>query len=281
MIGSHLILMYMVLTRTICITIGLLACYPSWAQEEKSSNDFLDLYEPRNQLSSQHILEFWGYHNNDGGGTYDDTLKLRYYQPLDIQGWRGTLRLDSSYVSTYGPSQPHQFAGQYQAGTTMMTIWGNPPDIFGQWNGTIGARIISPFGASGQWAAGPQISTIYKPAEGANTVFSDFSPLARYMYGFSNNSATNSNSGQQPLLRSLYLFPTIGINLSPSTQIRFWDENGMVYNTAGGGWFVPIDAMITQRLTKHTLIAIGAAKQVVQTYSQYNWSFYGKLSINF
>lgn len=280
-IGSHLILMYMGLVRSICLLIAMLSCHPGWAQERKSSDDFLDLFEPRNQISSQHILEFWGYHNNDGGGTYDDTLKLRYYQPLNIQGWRGTLRLDSSYVSNYGPSQPNQFSGQYQAGTTMMTIWGNPPDIFHQWNGTIGARIIFPFGASGQWAAGPQISTIYKPIEGSKTAFSDFSPLARYMYGFSNGNATSLNSGQQPLLRSLYLFPTIGINLSPSTQIRFWDENGMVYNTAGGGWFVPIDAMITQRLTKHTLIAIGAAKQVIQTYQQYNWSFYGKLSMNF
>ena len=271
----------MVLARGLYVFLAFWTCSLSWAQESQATDDFLDLYSPKSQVSTRYILEFWGYHDNDGGGVYDDTLKLRYYQPLTISDWKGTLRLDTSYVSTYGVNQPNQFAGQYSAGTTMLTIWGNPPDILQNWRGTLGARIIFPFGNSGQWAVGPQIGTVYKSNEGSQSAFSDFSPLARYMYGFSGNSAATSSSSQTPLLRSLYLFPTVGINLSPSTQIRFWDENGMVYNTAGGGWFVPLDAMITQRLSKHTLIAIGASKQVIQTFNQYNWSVYGKLSINF
>ena len=271
----------MVLARLLCLFLVCLTCTLSSAQESQPTDDFLDLYPLKNQISTRHILEFWGYHNSDGDGKYDDTLKLRYYQPLKIQDWRGTLRLDTSYVSTYGPTQPNQFAGQYSAGTTMLTIWGNPPDILQKWGGTLGARIIFPFGNSGQWAVGPQIANIYKLTDGANSHFSDFSPLVRYMYGFAANAASAPGSNPPTPLRSLYLFPTIGINLSSSTQIRFWDENGMVYNTAGGGWFVPLDAMITQRLSKHTLIAIGASKQVIQTFNQYNWSVYGKLSMNF
>jgi len=110
----------------------------------------------------------------------------------------------------------------------------------------------------------------------------DFSPLARYMYGFYSKNSTLANSLNQPALaRRLELYPTLGFNIAPDTQIRFWDENGAVYNSAGGGWFVPIDAMVTHRLNQHFLIALGASKQVVQTYQQYDWSFYGKLSFNF
>jgi len=267
--------------RTICLLIAVFIFDLCLAQEDQNSGNLLGLHEVSNQISSQQILELWGYHNNNGSSSSNDTVNLRYYQPLKIEDWRGTLRLDSSYISTYGPNQPNQFAGQYQAGTTMLTLWGNPPDLLKKWGGTLGGRIIFPFGTSGQWAIGPQMGTVYKPAEGSNSLVSDFSPLARYMYGFSGNTASTSNTNQTPLLRNLYLFPTIGLNLSPSTQIRFWDENGMVYNTAGGGWFVPLDAMLTQRISKHTLLAIGASKQIIQNYQQYNWSLYGKLSINF
>ena len=44
-IGSHLILMYMGLVRSICLLIAMLSCHPGWAQEIKSSDDFLDLFE--------------------------------------------------------------------------------------------------------------------------------------------------------------------------------------------------------------------------------------------
>jgi hypothetical protein len=57
--------------------------------------------------------------------------------------------------------------------------------------------------------------------------------------------------------------------------------NGAPFSGGGGGWFVPIDAMVTHRLNKSFLFAVGASKQVVQSYPIYDWSFYGKLSFNF
>lgn len=69
----------------------------------------------------------------------------------------------------------------------------------------------------------------------SDTRLSDFSPLLRYMYCFDRkgNSFAN-NSNQPPLARNLNIFPTLGINLFPNTQIRFWDENAIVWNTGGG-----------------------------------------------
>ena len=64
-------------------------------------------------------------------------------------------------------------------------------------------------------------------------------------------------------------------------MLRLWDENGMAYNPASGDWFVPLDAMVTHRLTKTLVSAIGASKQLFQTYKKYDWMGYGKVSLSF
>ena len=263
------------------VSLGLIG--NAVADESKFSGGFLNLEKASDQYSSQRVLEFWGYHNTFGEQTQSDTLKLRYYQPLQFDQWRGTMRLDTSYVSTYGPTLAEQSSGTYNAGNTMLTVWGNHPSILKNWEGTLGARVVFPFGNNGQWAAGPQIGTVYVPNKGSDSRLSDFSPLLRYMYGFDTkgNSFAN-NPNQPPLVRNLNIFPTLGFNISPNTQIRLWDENGIISNTGGGGgWFVPLDAMVTHRLNKSFLFAVGASKQVVQSYPVYDWSFYGKLSFNF
>jgi hypothetical protein len=257
----------------------------SYADTSDFIEETLHLQSNPTPFSDQHILEFWGYHDNyqqNNQVNQSNTLKLRYYQPLQMDSWRGTARLDTSYVSAYGPTLPNQSASAYTAGNTLLTVWGKPPEFLSDWNGSIGGRVIFPFGNNGQWAAGPQLGMVFQPVSGSKSVLSDFSPLARYMYGFYNKNSTLTNTANQPALaRRLELYPTLGFNLSPSTQLRFWDENGIVYNSAGGGWFIPIDAMVTQRISKQVLFAVGASKQLVQTYQQYNWEYYAKIAVNF
>lgn len=253
----------------------------AWADEDEDrySSYFQNV---SGEYSRSHILEFWGYHDYHANNNYYDTLRLRYYQPLDFDQFRGTLRLDTSYVAAYGPSVPPQSAHQYQEGNTMLTFWGNHPDLLHKWGANLGARIIFPFGNQGQWAAGPQVGASFRPKEKTAFDLADFSPLARYMYGFAaKGNNPNYNPSAPPLVRNLQLYPTLGFQINPNTQIRLWDENGVIYNSAGGGWFVPLDAMVTHRLDKSFLVAVGASKQVVQTYNQYNWSLYGKVSFNF
>lgn len=245
------------------------------ATDQTPSASILGLVNASQERSKDHILEFWGYHDYEGSQNYLDTLKLRYYNPLHFGDWHGTMRLDTAYTASYGPQQSAQSTGTYSANNAMVTIWGGKVD----WLGNIGARVIAPLSNTGQWLAGPQVSTSFTPANRGQNVLSDISPLARYMIGF--NAKAPSGSSTPPLISRLELYPTVGLNLGPSTQIRFWDENGILYNAAGGGWFVPIDAMVTQRLNKNVLLAIGGAKQVVQTYQSYNWSVYGKISLSF
>jgi hypothetical protein len=245
------------------------------AAEQTSSTPILGLVNASQDRSQDHILEFWGYHEYDGSQNYEDTLKLRYYNPLNIADWHGTMRLDAAYTASYGPQQAAQSTGTYSANNAMLTIWGGEAG----WVANVGARVIAPLSNSGQWLAGPQVSTSFIPAGNQQTLLADISPLARYMIGF--NAKAPSGTNAPPLASRLELYPTIGLNLGPNTQLRFWDENGAVYNAAGGGWFVPIDAMVTQRLNKNLLVAIGGAKQVVQTYQLYNWTVYGKISLSF
>lgn len=245
------------------------------AQTQNSSPLSLGLMNTSQERSQDRTLEFWGYHEYDGSQNYVDTLKLRYYNPLNIGDWHGTMRLDTAYTSSYGPQLPAQSPGTYSADNAMVTIWGGKAG----WLGNLGARVFAPLSNTGQWLAGPQVSTSFAPASKGQTLLADISPLARYMIGF--NAKAPAGVSPPPLASRLELYPTVGLNLGPNTQIRFWDENGAVYNAAGGGWFVPMDAMLTQRLNRNLLVAIGGAKQVVQTYPLYQWSVYGKISLTF
>jgi len=234
------------------------------------------------KLSKDRVLEFWAYHDYDGSDNYQNTLKLRYYNPLSLGDWQGRIRLDTSYVANYNSISSSNNSGQYSSGNTMLTVWGQDRTFLKSLGALVGARVIFPFGNNGQWAAGPQLSWTFSPQVDSILHVTDFSPLIRYMYGFdTKNNSTTVNPSQPALQRSLQMFPTVGFQLAPNTLLRFWDENGMVYNTAGGGWFVPIDVMITHRLSKSWVVAIGGSKQVVQTYQQYDWSAYGKISFNF
>jgi hypothetical protein len=254
----------------LCIPAALVC-----ATEQTSGAPILGLVNASQERSQDHILEFWGYHASQGSENYADTLKLRYYNPLNIGSWHGTVRLDTAYTAVYGPQLPAQSTGTFSPNNAMVTIWGGQAD----WFANVGARVLAPLGNTGQWLAGPQVSTSYKPAGSGQSVLSDISPLARYMMGFNRKAPTASSL--PAVDNHLELYPTVGLNLGASTQLRFWDENGAVFNSAGGGWFVPIDAMVTHRLNKNLLFAIGGAKQVVQTYPLYNWTVYGKISLNF
>jgi len=234
------------------------------------------------ELSKDRVLEFWGYHNYDGSDNYKNILRLRYYNPLELGNWQGRIRLDTSITSEYNPQMASNNSGQYSAGNTMVTVWGQDRDFLKSLGALVGARVIFPFGNNGQWAVGPQLNWVFSPQVDSILHVTDFSPLIRYMYGFDTKNNSYANNPNQPaLLRNLQMFPTVGFRLAPNTSLRFWDENGLIYNSAGGGWFIPIDAMVTHRLTKNLVIAVGASKQVVQTYRQYDWSTYGKISYNF
>jgi hypothetical protein len=261
------------------LLLGILSS-TSWAGDaENRGSRFIN---DSQQLSKEYVLEFWGYHNYQGNDAYQNTGKLRYYNPLNAGDWEGRLRIDTSRVANFNSTSSPTKEGQYSSGQTMVTVWGRDKVFLKELGALVGGRVIFPFGNNNQWEVGPQLNWSYVPDAQTALPISDFSPLVRYMYGFyAKNNSYEANPSQPPLTRSLYLYPTTGYSLTPNLMLRFWDENGIVYNSAGGGWFVPIDAMLLYRITKNLVLAVGGSKQVVQTYNQYDWSTYAKISLNF
>lgn len=256
--------------------------FTPWSFAEILSTHLSKFDNDSQQLTNNRVLEFWGYHAYQGDDSYQNTLKVRYFNPLEVGDWRGRIRLDTTYVSNYNSVTSPNNSGDYSLGNTMVTVWGQDRHVLKPLGALVGARVVFPFGDNGQWALGPQLGWTFKPEVDTNLHVTDFSPLIRYMYGFdTKNNKININPSQPALQRNLQLFPTLGFQLAPNTMIRFWDENGLVYNSAGGGWFVPVDVMITHRLSKHWVVAVGASKQVIQTLKQYDWTSYAKISLNF
>ena len=79
-----------------------------------------------------------------GTETYSDTLLLRYYQPLEFDQWRGTLRLDTSNVSVYSHSPSETGVDHHGAGTTFLTAWGTVANFNQSWSSSAGGRVILP-----------------------------------------------------------------------------------------------------------------------------------------
>lgn len=234
------------------------------------------------QLVDSKVLELWVLHNYKGDDKYQNTALLRYYHPLQTDTWRGRMRIDTSYVSNFSSISSNNNAAQYTLGNTLVTVWGQDNYFLKPLGALFGGRISLPSDTNGQWAVGPQLGWNFVPDVKNALNVTNFSPLFRYMYGFDRKNNSFGTKPPQPALqRNLQIYPIISFRLSPSTILRMWDQNEIIYNSAGGGWFVPIDAMISHRLTESLVFSIGASKQVVQTYKQYDWSTYAKVSLNF
>jgi len=228
-------------------------------------------------------LETWAYRTADTPNSFSNMVQLRYYQPFALPtadaGWQGMMRLDTSIVSNSGPAFPGEAGNQFNPGNTRLTLWANTPQSAQQIRGAAGFRVSAPTGdnnpnySAAQWIAGPQAGMSWAPKDAG--LLTDFSPLARYMMGF---SATNPQV--TALKRSLELYPTIGLRLSERVTVRLWDENAIVLNSATGVWFIPVDAYATYVFTPHWSASLGGAKRLTNT-SQYNWVGYGRVTYRF
>lgn len=230
-------------------------------------------------------LETWAYRTADTPNSFTNMVQVRYYQPFAIPGagaatgWQGMMRLDTAIVSNSGPAFPGESGNQLNPGNTRLTLWANTPEIANDIHASGGFRVSAPTGdknpnySAGQWLAGPQTGLTWAPKNAG--IFTDFSPLARYMMGFSAVSSQVTT-----LNRSLELYPSIGLRFSERITMRLWDENPIVLNSANGVWFVPIDAYATYDFTRHWSASLGGAKRLNNT-SQYNWSCYGRIVYRF
>ncbi len=246
-----------------------------------AADDWLGMENVSNRYTVKPIVQLWYYHQKLSSGAYSNMATLRYFQPIHnpYGQWRGVFRFDQSYFNSFGPGIDSPDKTRYQRGNTMITVWGNHPGFLRNWHADLGFRVIFPVGNQGQWALGPQAGMSYqtrKPAGQAG--LSDFSPLARFMFGFNVKNQKFLNIDEPTPERSLHLFPALGFDLTPKTQLRLWDENGMVYSVNNRQWFVPFDAMLTHRVTDNFVVSLGVSRAIIDQYKQYKLNIYGKVS---
>lgn len=235
------------------------------------------------EIDNRGWLETWAYRTADTPNSFSNMVQVRYYQPFAIPhtpaGWQGMMRLDTSVVSNSGPAFPGESGNQFNPGNTRLTLWANTPEIASNLRFSGGFRVSAPTGdknpnySAGQWLAGPQASLSWTPQELG--IFTDFSPLARYMMGFSAVSTQVTT-----LKRGLELYPSIGLRFSERLTGRLWDENPIALNSNSGTWFLPVDAYFTYELTKHWAASLGGAKRLTNM-SQYDWIGYGRVVYRF
>jgi hypothetical protein len=266
----------------VTLAATLVASSHAWAQPAAASDDdWLGMENVSNRYTEAPIVQLWYYHQKLSSGAYSNMATLRYFQPIrnPYGSWRGVVRFDQSYFNSFGPSIDDPAQSRYQRGNTMITVWGNHPNVLPNWHGDLGFRVIFPVGNQGQWGVGPQAGMSYqtRKPEGQPGL-SDFSPLARLMFGFNVKNNGFNKADEPPTQSALHLFPTFGFDLSPRTQLRLWDENGMVYSHNGGKWFVPIDAMLVHRLTDNFVVALGVSRGIIDEYAQYKLNIYGRIS---
>ena len=77
------------ITALITILVMIHASAFGAEDEDKFSAEFQNVSK---EYSRSRILEFWGYHDYHGNQNYADTLKLRYYQPLDIGSFQANQK---------------------------------------------------------------------------------------------------------------------------------------------------------------------------------------------
>ena len=227
-------------------------------------------------------LETWAYRTADTPDSFSNMVQVRYYQPFAIphahEGWQGMMRLDTSIVANSGPAFPGESGNQFRAGNTRLTLWANTPDLGADLTATGGFRVSAPSGtnpnySAAQWLAGPQAGLTWAPK--GYGIFTDFSPLARYMMGF-----TALSPAANPLKRRLELYPSVGLRFSDRITMRLWDENPIALDATNGTWFLPVDAYATYEFTRHWAASLGGAKRLTNS-SQYDWSGYGRIVYRF
>jgi len=82
-------------------------------------------------------------------------------------------------------------------------------------------------------------------------------------------------------VRRLDLYPEVAFGLSGGWSLALYPENAIAYNEVTRTWFVPIDALLTRRLSKTVEFAFGGAYALVKDDPQFQYVLYGRATFRF
>jgi hypothetical protein len=219
-------------------------------------------------------LIFQRYTNDSEQGQYWPRLYVPFNLP---QGWTFTQRVDLPIARTdaVGPDNP---TGAWKSGIGDWFIeeYFTTPEVATNTTVTASVRFVFPTGGSApfgssqyQWA--PAIGMSYAIPEDGVTI----SPFARYFMSY---HATREDAAK---VRTLDLFPTVTFSLRNDWDLSFYAENPVVYNDVIHKWFVPIDILLTKRVSRSFGFGFGGAYGLVKDDPRYQYVVNGRVTFYF
>jgi hypothetical protein len=241
-------------------------------------------------------LDNWAYFQQNANATGRVQLRERLFVPFNFdQGWTFTQRVDLPFYDTdkSGPANP---GGVWRASIADMLIEEiiDSPEIAKNLRLRTSLRFVFPTGGqapfgSDQWQVAPGLGFTYRLPETLRGM--TVAPFFRYYSGF---DASNGVSQVQ----RLDISPAISVNLDqlrgikiamelfdetwPKTwSLALYPENSISYNATTGKWFVPIDAMLINRISHRLEWGIGGAYALIRDDPQYKYIVNTRISLYF
>ena len=214
--------------------------------------------------------------NNDDSGQWQ--YDPRVFIPFKLaNGWTFTQRFDLPvlYTDQVGADNP---TGAWKAGIGdwyVEEIFTTPElaENFKMWGSV---RLVFPTGGSGpfgssqyQWA--PAVSASFAMPEYGISV----GPVARYFMSY---HATEPGASK---IRQLWLYPILTFAMQDNWSLAFYSENGIAYNAVTHNWFVPIDLLLSKRVTNTVDVGLGVAYPLTKDDPLYKYVIYGRVTLFF
>jgi len=218
----------------------------------------------------------WLYYQSNYGDTARWQYRAKLFFPFSMRnGWTFTQRVDVPlyYTDATGSGNPHGgWKGRFsdilveEILTTpevakSVRLWGSLRLVF-----PTGGK--PPFGAD-QWQLAPGFGGTWRLPDVWRGM--TVAPHARYNYGFS------AGSPDVTMKRSWSIFPTFSFSLNEKWSLSFYPEQGATYDVRSGKWFVPVEAMVTHRISKSWAYSMGGAYALVDDAKSYRWLLQARL----
>jgi hypothetical protein len=222
-------------------------------------------------------LDNWLFYQSNYGDSARWQYRPRLFVPYAFgNGWTLTSRADLPlyYTDAKGPANPDG-DWKFRASDFLVEEALDTPEVAKNLRLRGSLRLVfptggePPFGAD-QWQIVPGAGFNWRLPDAWRGV--TISPYARYFHGF------DAGSDRLTTKRSWNIFPTVTFGLTEKWSVAFYPEQGLTYNDRTNKWFVPVEAMFSNRVSKGFEYSFGGAYAVVKDDPAYRWVFQSRLT---
>ena len=222
----------------------------------------------------------WVYYQENYGDSARWQYRPRVFIPFAFgDGWTFTQRIDVPfyYTNATGPANTDG-DWKFRISDILFEEILDTPDVAKNLRLRTSVRLVAPTGGqspfgSDQWQVAPGFGANWRLPElwkGVSVI-----PYVRYFYGF------DAGSPGVTTLRKWNFFPEVVVNLSEKWAIDFYPEQGISYNDRNNKWFVPIEAMFLNRVSKSFNYSVGGAYALVDDDKSYRWLIQARFTFFF